>query len=155
MGFFEKMTTAGKDVAKKAKDVSDISRYMAEIEACEKRIKVCYVDLGMRYFESHPDEINEKDAEIIHSIEAEKEQIAQIREKIRILKEIEQCAACGAELQKGAKFCTVCGAKVESAEKANICPNCGRELKGDEIFCVNCGTKLEAQNISKGEQDVL
>ncbi|MGI9035878.1 MAG: SPFH domain-containing protein [Pyrinomonadaceae bacterium] len=49
------------------------------------------------------------------------------------------CIKCGAELREGAKFCNECGAKQEKAK----CPNCQAELAPDAKFCAECGTKTE------------
>ncbi|KAL3881515.1 hypothetical protein ACJMK2_027947 [Sinanodonta woodiana] len=50
---------------------------------------------------------------------------------------------CGAELQKGKKFCKKCGAKVDQsifeAEVVTFCENCGHTFADDEDFCVDCG----------------
>lgn len=42
------------------------------------------------------------------------------------------CKACGVELRQGARFCDMCGAKVEK-----ICPSCGRfcESKPSSATC--------------------
>jgi predicted nucleic acid-binding Zn ribbon protein len=62
-----------------------------------------------------------------------------------------KCKNCGAEIEKGAKFCKVCGAKVDDiidveADEKNPekhCPNCGKEVKSDRSFCLNCGYDLK------------
>lgn len=54
-----------------------------------------------------------------------------------------KCDKCGAELKLGAKFCTVCGEKVEVQR---ICPNCGKPIKDGAKFCRECGA---AVNTSK------
>lgn len=62
----------------------------------------------------------------------------------------EICKNCGTHLQKGAKFCQNCGAKVEDApselkNKVDFCPNCGQAVDHEEEFCQNCGTNLISQ----------
>ncbi len=49
------------------------------------------------------------------------------------------CSNCGASLMPGAKFCGMCGTKVQ--EKP-VCPNCGAEVAPGAMFCGMCGTKL-------------
>ncbi|GEM_PF-2673018 len=50
-----------------------------------------------------------------------------------------QCANCGTELPKGAKFCSNCGTKVAEERAANYCRECGAELKSGAKFCHACG----------------
>ena len=47
------------------------------------------------------------------------------------------CKACGVELRQGARFCDMCGTKVEK-----ICPSCGAVLRDQAKFCDLCGVKL-------------
>ncbi|MBQ6275644.1 MAG: zinc ribbon domain-containing protein [Bacteroidales bacterium] len=51
-----------------------------------------------------------------------------------------KCSKCNAEIAENARFCPVCGTKVESKNK---CPNCGEKLKDGAKFCTKCGTKIE------------
>lgn len=53
-----------------------------------------------------------------------------------------KCNVCNAEIADNAKFCTVCGAKVEPESK---CPNCGASISKDAIFCTECGCKIERE----------
>ena len=52
------------------------------------------------------------------------------------------CKACGVELRQGARFCDMCGTKVEK-----ICPSCGEVLRDIAKFCDLCGEKLPAERI--------
>ena len=48
-----------------------------------------------------------------------------------------KCKACGVELRPGARFCDMCGTKVE-----RICPRCGGVLREQAKYCDLCGIKL-------------
>lgn len=50
-----------------------------------------------------------------------------------------KCDKCGAELNAEAKFCTVCGEKVEVQRN---CPNCGKPIKEGAKFCRECGAAV-------------
>ena len=52
------------------------------------------------------------------------------------------CPKCQSELRPGAKFCTKCGQKIETAP---VCPQCGAPLKPNAKFCTKCGYRLAAQ----------
>ena len=53
-----------------------------------------------------------------------------------------KCSQCGAEVRDGAKFCEICGAKIEEKPQPNVCPQCGQEVAPGQVFCTNCGCKL-------------
>ena len=53
-----------------------------------------------------------------------------------------KCTKCNAEIADNAKFCQICGAKVEIENK---CPNCGATIKKDAKFCPECGDKIEKE----------
>lgn len=50
------------------------------------------------------------------------------------------CINCGATLKEGAKFCHVCGKKVEVLR---FCSACGEKNDPDDNFCVHCGNSLK------------
>ena len=50
------------------------------------------------------------------------------------------CPECGNPVAAGAKFCSNCGAKQQSAGAA--CPGCGQPVAPGAKFCANCGQKL-------------
>lgn len=54
------------------------------------------------------------------------------------------CAACGADIPAGVKFCPKCGEKVTSMQlETTICPHCGNTVS-KEKFCQECGRLLIA-----------
>ena len=52
------------------------------------------------------------------------------------------CPKCGATLPAGAKFCFLCGEKIETAPEKFVCPFCGKETPKGK-FCMECGAALE------------
>ncbi len=52
------------------------------------------------------------------------------------------CGNCGARLADDAKFCEVCGAKVEQED--DLCIKCGRTLPEGAKFCPICGAETGA-----------
>ena len=61
------------------------------------------------------------------------------------------CKNCNAEIPAEAKFCAVCGTKVE-APAANVCKGCGSELADGVKFCAVCGTPVAAAPAAPVEQ---
>ena len=51
-----------------------------------------------------------------------------------------KCPSCGANVQKGAKFCSECGAKMPVSK---FCSECGAKLSDTAKFCSECGHKVE------------
>ena len=49
------------------------------------------------------------------------------------------CTACGAQIPKGTKYCSECGAK----QGAVACPQCGAAHGDGAKFCPDCGAKLK------------
>lgn len=50
------------------------------------------------------------------------------------------CAACGASVPAGAKFCPSCGKNPRPAGR--VCPGCGADVPADGRFCPSCGKSL-------------
>lgn len=63
-----------------------------------------------------------------------------------------KCLRCGAQLKPQAKFCHICGGKVEGRKVAttteytptesDTCSFCGNTIKSEDKFCTYCGTKI-------------
>ena len=63
-----------------------------------------------------------------------------------------QCPTCKTELEDGARFCSVCGNKIEIPSQSASCPICGNPLAEGAKFCPVCGTKTEASAAPKEEE---
>lgn len=151
MAFFDRATNAvenvGKNVSKAAKDNVEIMRYSAEIEACESRMNELYREVGKRYYDAEEEITREAFIDLFEEIQSNQNQINALKNKIQILKGVDYCKNCGAELKKGMRFCQMCGVAVEISAPKNLCRNCGAQLSGQERFCAVCGSKVE-QNLN-------
>lgn len=59
------------------------------------------------------------------------------------------CMQCGASLEPGNAYCTMCGAPVNIAEQPEtnptaFCTNCGKPLEPGNAFCIYCGQKIDS-----------
>ena len=71
-------------------------------------------------------------------------------EEVHILEvTVPTCVKCGAVLEEGQKFCTVCGTKVGEEPAAPVqhmqsltCRSCGAALEEGQKFCTKCGTPV-------------
>ncbi len=128
------LVNVGRDVTKKAKDVSGIAKLRLDIRAKEDFIKEQYLELGKAYYEEHRGEAVKEQAQF-EQIDEAKEAIAEMERQILELKKVKVCPDCGAEASDTAGYCSVCGAKlsvvVEEApyEEAD---DSGEEIKLDE-----------------------
>ena len=162
MGLFNRATNAvetmGKNVSKAAKDNVEIVRCSSAIDACEQKMKGIYEELGRCYYHAEPESGREKFPDLFVEIQENENQIRELKERLQILKGVEICKACGAELKKGTNFCQWCGARVErEAPKpayAFTCPNCNSPLQGEEKFCAVCGAPVE-QELEKAKQEAM
>lgn len=75
------------------------------------------------------------------------------------------CINCGKELTDGAKFCAVCGIKVDSFSTSQVeqrktvydgevhkCPNCGEILDAYESVCEHCGYERRGNTTTASSQ---
>ncbi len=54
------------------------------------------------------------------------------------------CQKCGANLPPNAKFCAMCGRKVEIPKpQPRFCRFCGSKIVAGSLFCHNCGKRLQ------------
>ena len=72
MGFFEKLgdgiASVGKDVADKAKEVSDVVKYNNKIKNDESEITKCLVEIGRAYYEKNKENESDEYAVILSKI---------------------------------------------------------------------------------------
>lgn len=63
------------------------------------------------------------------------------------------CTNCGANMPEGTKFCTSCGAPLQSELPARraaglTCPTCGAQMPAGTKFCTQCGTSLGVSRVA-------
>lgn len=90
MDFFEKVgetiTSKGKDVADKAKELAEIASLKNQINVCEDVIKKNYIEIGKRFYEENPgSEVYDKECSAIHNA---KKGIEELEEQIRQIKNL-------------------------------------------------------------------
>ncbi|MCR5576931.1 MAG: zinc ribbon domain-containing protein [Oscillospiraceae bacterium] len=58
-----------------------------------------------------------------------------------------KCPSCGAELEKDARFCHICGQPVPAAgEESRFCIRCGAKLPAGAAFCARCGAAVSGSH---------
>ena len=162
MSCFEKIgntiTNKSKELARKAKTVSETSSLNNIIRTEERKIDTHYKMMGKIYYEKFG---NSPDEEFLSSVEAINMSMAKIEEtknEITKIKNRNCCPVCGAHFKIDAIFCSKCGTKVrdeqqDKNEQAYKCRNCGHMLESGALFCDICGAKAENNlNIENEDQ---
>ncbi|WP_010681133.1 zinc ribbon domain-containing protein [Acetivibrio cellulolyticus] len=120
MAFFEefgkKLTNAGKDVAKKTKDLADVTKLNMQINSEEDNIRNKYNEIGKLYYGLFSSSEDERFAPLCSSITESLNKINSFNEQIQAIKGIKKCSQCGTELSDSAQFCSVCGNKIVHEE---------------------------------------
>lgn len=115
MAFFDSMketlTTAGRDVSQKAKEVSGVAKLKLDIKSREDALNKEYIALGKRYYDMHKE--GEVADEQMASISSLLNEIADLKEEVVRIQGGSSCPQCGAVIPNGAAFCSKCGAKIQ------------------------------------------
>lgn len=115
MSFFDNMketiTTAGKDVSQKAKEVSGVTRLKLDIRSKEDALNKEYIALGKRYYEMNKE--GEVADETIANISTLLNEIADLKNEVMKMQGGCICPQCGATMPVGTAFCSKCGASLE------------------------------------------
>ena len=119
MGFFDDLgdtlVSAGKDVSKKAKDLSGVAKLNLDIKAKEDFVQRQYAEIGRQYYEAHKDD-DAVEFEQMASIEEALESIEDMRRDLLMIKGAKKCPKCGAQVPEEAEFCSKCGTKLDIFE---------------------------------------
>jgi len=144
----KKASAASSKAIQKTKDFSDITRLKAQIDSERNKISDSYFKIGQLYYELHADDYEDSFKPMFEAISGSKQEIAAMEKQIDDLKGIRRCERCGGELEKGALFCSNCGAPVPKIPEKLLegkikCSHCGALINSDNMFCIMCGERLE------------
>ena len=147
----DKISKGGKDVAKKAKDISDLAKLNSKVHSYEDIIKDVLQQIGKQYFEANKGNPAPEFMELFQQVINAQGAIEQCKEEICSIKGVRGCVSCGAEMPSNSTFCPSCGSKNEiidvtytaaAATDTILCPGCGASLPSTTVFCPNCGSKV-------------
>lgn len=139
MDFFKKVSDG---VSQKATDVSATMRLNSQIKSNEEELRKTLQSLGETYYNNAKEGTEGDYTALIARVDELKADIDSCKEQLIDLKGMIQCPKCGAELEKGARFCIQCGYELPVPVK-KVCAGCGAELQEGAKFCTKCGTKVE------------
>jgi rRNA maturation endonuclease Nob1 len=120
MDFFNKISdtisSTSKDVAQKAKNLTEITKLNSEIKNADKKINDAMLAIGYAYYTKFSTEENCDYKDFILIINKNKEQVQSLQRQISNIKRLNVCKNCGASIIKDSKFCASCGAKFETED---------------------------------------
>ena len=151
-GFFDKLsktvTEASQKTMAKTMELADVARLNSMISDEERTISELYAQIGKLYRTLHQNDYEANFAGMIKAIIESEDKIDQYHSQILDIKGVQRCGNCGAEVLKGAAFCSACGAVMpepqsKMTEETVTCRFCGAELEKGARFCAYCGHSIE------------
>lgn len=111
--FSELVSTKGKDIANKAKNITDIASLRGQIATNNNSIAKKYREIGRQYYLIHKNDTVSEFHELITDIKALEKCNSGLQEKINEISGTIHCPQCQADVPKNSNFCLKCGAKIE------------------------------------------
>lgn len=161
-GFFDRLKQGAAEAGKKAQETVELNRLRIQLSSKEKEVAELYEHLGEAVYQAYQANqlgtVTEEEMErLCRQVTDKKAEMAQIEEKIRLLRNEKLCPSCGSSVMAEARFCPNCGyhlaAESESVpektdedkpvEVMDICPNCNTAVAANDLFCGECGHKLK------------
>ena len=148
-GLGQKASTTTARAVQKAKDMTDISRLNMLISEEQKKIDNIYYQIGKLYVAIHTKDHEEEFDGMFLALEEMNKKIRSYQQEIADIKRVIRCPQCGAEVQMGDSFCSLCGMRMPMPEIPQVnmddlvrCENCGGLVKKGTRFCTSCGNPI-------------
>lgn len=158
MAFFDdlkqKVLVGSKQVADKAKEMAEITKFRSQIVAEKNKMKEAYSVLGQLYYEAHKDDPENDDfaaqvavitkaTEAIAIFEEEIERIKTEPDVVVLIPEEESQEETAEEVNKEAVETEDVEVKEEIKAEKKFCSQCGASVAQDASFCSSCGTPIQ------------
>ena len=155
MDFLDRMmgsfSTAGQDVAKKARNATENVKLNNQIKINERMIRKLIYQVGLLCYQNCGKE-SEEYIDLFLEINRLKEENRQIENEIIAMTAEKVCPQCGFRNEMGVRFCVNCGMNLQNINppsEADMaagkrCRRCGTDNDQEALFCVECGTKFPA-----------
>ncbi len=116
MDFFnkakEKIAKTSGDVAKKAKDLAEVTKLNGQIAENERNIKNLYNEIGKYVYNNLREDAPAEIAEKMTAIDTALADITKFKSDIMKMKGQQACPQCGNEVALDVAFCPSCGSKM-------------------------------------------
>ncbi|MDO4732284.1 MAG: zinc ribbon domain-containing protein [Bacillota bacterium] len=178
MAFLDKLSDFAKNAKSGAEDLVETTKLNSRIYDEQKKITRLKAQLGDFIWEQYAagdSDLPQGALEICSQIDQSNEEIAGLNMQINLIRSqanaeksspvpppavedpspFGNCFSCGAALDEGDRFCSLCGAAqplpqeeetvvdVEPEQAPRLCPVCSREVADTAVFCSVCGAKIE------------
>lgn len=149
--FGKRFTKTSQTMAKKAKDMAEISNLKLQIKEEERRLRSHFAELGQQYYALHSDDAQGELLENVEKVHEGRRRIALLQERIHQIEHERTCPNCGARMPENGQFCTICGTRYpeqealeeEVAVEYKSCVKCKAQILADDLYCTKCGAKQE------------
>lgn len=147
----EKLTLFGNSMKNGAESIS----LNAKVDDAKKKIATLYGEIGEKYYTDNKGNAPAGYEENFEKVDGLFKEIDDCADQIKKLAGIRTCPGCGADVEKGYRFCIMCGTKMPEEEKPSkraVCDKCGQEAEEGALFCINCGARLPSIKEKKKEE---
>ena len=107
------LSAKGREVADKAKNLTEIASLRGQIVTCENTITKNYKDIGKEYYETHKSESGDAFQAKLDAIKNAEKSILELQKRIQELKGTKHCNKCGANVDDDCIYCPKCGCKMD------------------------------------------
>ena len=147
----ETLTKTAKELSGRAEEVYETQRLRNKISGEERQVEKAMADLGRIIYKRYKEEVPVDDAQkaICEQIDQRMEQIEKYKTDISELKIKSKrfCPSCGSPIEKGAAFCSQCGAACPTEEP--------EEEAGDDVIEGTAEEVVaEAETVEETAEDV-
>lgn len=147
MAFLDDIGKAFSNAGQKTKDMADIAKFNSLLSEEEKKINNLYTQIGKTYVQLHPTDYDENLAAFFMAYRESEKKIAEIKARLKQLKNLIDCPGCGSELPADAMFCSKCGYRMPTRpvvvpDGSAICTSCGAFVPKTMRFCTGCGAPM-------------
>lgn len=139
---FNKITQSA---VSKSKELAEITRINMEINSTEQKLQSAYTELGQSAVENNLLVGKPIVTDLLEQVGSYKNHIDELKERLNIVRNINICPNCGAEVSRSSRFCDSCGTQMNREILQPTCPNCGAAISGGGNFCDSCGAPLTQQ----------
>lgn len=119
----------------------------SKMDEAKRNIAAAFGEIGEAFYAQNKEAAPEGFEELFAKITENEAVIDECDHRLKVLAGIRTCPGCGADVEKGHRFCILCGTRIPEEEKPAVsgkcfCEQCGTEAEEGSAFCTNCGAPI-------------